>query len=765
MTRMSPKGPRSCGGRSHRIPKQLPGFAGMAGSRIPRSSHAPEQCLSAVGIRKEIPVLNAASVLASTPVGTGVAAVWLHLLAEMWALHVCRGNVVHRQSVVRRNGVKCHGFFTKHREEESCHVVGLEGAGGSSPELQRKAQSRNAGRKNGRKMWNRLMAAKRDVDGVVPAFSSVKGEKFKLVQENDDMKAYLSAIGPQTTVEHCNSILKLLAQSSDKKVLNFLEWMRNNGKLKQNAIAYTIALQALIRKDDWFTVETLLQEMASLGKGIQPNIATFSMLMILYQKGGKLNEAEFTFNKMRSCKIRCLAAYSAMITIYTRNGLYDKAEGIIGIMDEDEVQPNLENWLVRINAYSQQGYGKVSNTDAVGHLFQSLQGLGLKPDETTYRSMIESFGRADNYKETTRQGMGMTMAYERASLLDDALEDLYLKLRASGITLDMVAYSIVVRMDMLRIYQRCGMLERLADVYYRILKSELTWDEAMYNCFLQKARNLLSMARKQGLADVRSYNTIIAAYGHTKDFGNMQSIVQQMQNAGYPVSLEAYNCMLDAYGKDDQLQEFNNVLKKMKQANYNTLIKVYGIAGMVEEAVDVVKEMRAKGIQPDRVTYINLISALQRNEQFLEAVKCISGIKNLVVAFVVFGFHCRGAAYCWVFIDHDFWKITDVVTQTLPPPEYLGLRQEFYQTPPPQQERLPPGRGTRRRRYHRNLAGKGRPFARWGGFGHLLGPNTVTAEPSADSSFTIRKPSPSSPFRAAPQPFCLAGILLSRLLH
>uniref|UniRef100_A0A1D1Z7T4 Pentatricopeptide repeat-containing protein At4g30825, chloroplastic n=1 Tax=Anthurium amnicola TaxID=1678845 RepID=A0A1D1Z7T4_9ARAE len=936
-------------------------------------------------------------------------------------LHVCRSNVVHGKSVMRRTGLRCFGLFIEHREEESSNgldsaispggilrsnsspfvklkhikVVGLEGPAGSYPvselveecksdegtdgasncnimvpknavshvvEIQKQVLSIDVGRKIGRKMWRRLVTAKREVPGDIPVSVHPKRARFKFVQEDSDLKAYLTAIGPQTTLEHCNSILKLLDQNSNEKALNFFAWMRSNGKLMQNVTAYIVALKVLVRREDWETVESLLQEMTYAGcelncqifnklilvcskrgivkmgsklfhmmldKGIQPNIATFGMLMTLYQKSGHLSEAEFAFNQMRSCKMRCVTAYSAMITIYTRVRQYDKSEGIIGIMDKDEVRPNLENWLVRINTYSQQGklgkaksilnsmresgtspnivayntlitgYGKISDTDAARRLFQRLRGLGLAPDETTYRSMIEGYGRADNYVEAKRyyeelkrlgfhpsssnfytminlqarhgdengsvqtlkdmrllgcqyssilttllQAYGrvgrvhkipfvlkssfyeniladqtscaiLVMAYVQSSLLDDALgvlrerkwkdyayednlyhlsicsckeasnyenaiiifkqmlelnkdpnlhimssmidiygcmgrfqeaEDLYLKLKASGITLDMVAYSILVRMyvkagslkdacsvldmmekqkditpdtflyrDMLRIYQRCGMLEKLAEVYYRMLKSGLTWDEAMYNCvinccahalpvdevsrlfdemlqhgytastitlnamldifgkagLLKKARKLFSMARKQGLADVISYNTIIAAYGQTKNFTSMQSVVQQMQNAGYPVSLEAYNCMLDAYGKEGQLEKFNNVLKKMKEArcdpdhytyniliniygrkgwieevakvltelrgrglepdlySYNTLIKVFGIAGMVEEAVHIVKEMRTKGMQPDRMTYASLVSALQRNEAFLEAVKWSLWMKQM----------------------------------------------------------------------------------------------------------------------------------------
>ncbi|XP_058067736.1 pentatricopeptide repeat-containing protein At4g30825, chloroplastic [Magnolia sinica] len=842
-------------------------------------------------------------------------------------------------------------------------------------------KNENAGLRNNmprtsrRKLWKRFPGVKEAIQGQALRPNSGSKEQ-SLVQErngsssvsnvNDDgneLEAALSAIGPTSSVEHCNSILKRLERSSDEKTLNFFEWMRSNAKLKGNATAYNSVLRVLGRKEDWNAAEMLLQEMTAnidcelnsqvfntliyacykrglaewgtkwfhsmLENGVQPNVATYGMLMNLYQKGGKLSDAEFAFTHMRSCKLHCNAAYSAMITMYTRLGLYEKSEEIISILKEDEVQPNLENWLVQLNAYSQQGkleeaesvlklmqaagispniiayntlitgYGKVANMDATQRLFQNLENIGLEPDETTYRSLVEGFGRADNYKEAMwyykelkRSGfypnssnfytminlqakhkdeegaiqtlkdmrvMGcqyssilssLLQAYERVGkmdkvlfilkasfyqnilldqtscsilamacvqhgLLDDALqvlhdkqwtdpiyednlyhlmicsckeagrhenaikiftqmpksstnpnlhitctmidiyssmdqfndaENLYLKLKSSGIVLDMIAYSIVVRMyikgrslkdacsvldamekqknivpdtflfrDMLRIYQQCGMLEKLSDVYYQILKSGSTWDEEMYNCVInccghalpvdevsrlfnemirrgfsantitfnvmldvygkarlfKKLRKVLWMAKRQGLVDAITFNTVIAAYGQNKDYKNMKSTFRHMRFSGFPVSLEAYNSMLDAYGKGDRFKAFNGVLQKMKEAScvsdhytyniminiyarkgwieevagvlaelrerglepdlwsYNTLIKAYGIAGMVEEAVNIVKEMRAKGIEPDQVTYINLITALQKNNNFLEAVKWSLWMKQL----------------------------------------------------------------------------------------------------------------------------------------
>ncbi|CAM0951426.1 unnamed protein product [Alopecurus aequalis] len=814
------------------------------------------------------------------------------------------------------------------------------------------------GRSKGGKPWRRVpTSGDKPARHGAPRRAPVrKDPQVRRVLVNDDgVTAILSGVSPQSSIEECNSVLIRLEKHSDVKALDFFVWMKANGKLERNADAYHLALQAIAWKEDWRRAELLLHEMVAvsgcrlearafngliyvcakrrlvdrgtkwfhmmLEREVLPNVSTVGMLMGLYQKTGNLPEAEFTFAKMRECNVKCVNAYSAMITLYTRSSLFARAEEVIVLMKDDGVIANRENWLVRLNAYSQQGkmeeaklvlqsmvdegvtpnvvayntvitgYGKASDIQKAKEVFNSLESAGLAPDETTYRSMVEGFGRADKYSEAIlyyrklkrsgfqpnasnfytminliarhddNEGAAEVLRDMRAagcqcssivtilvraygtvekmhkvqpilqscfykkilydatscsilvtalvqnSLLEEALsvlrekkwkdsdfednlyhilicsykeagsyedavriynempkshthpnlriscsmidvfstmerftdaETLYLELKASACVLDMIAYSVIVRMynkagrpedacsvledmekqvdivpdkylflDMLRIYQKCGQFEKLTDAYYWILKSEVECDEAMYNCIINccgpaipvdelsrifdemiqlghlantvtlnvlldiygkaglfnRAEKVLNMARKHGLADTISYNTIISAYSQSGDFRSMNYFVQKMQDAGFPVSLEAYNCMLNAYGKSGQLEEFSAVLQQMRRAkcdfdhytyniminiygrkgwiegiayvlselksrgvepdlySYNTLIKAYGIAGMPEDAVKLMQEMRIKGINADRVTYTNLIAALQRNENFLEAVK------------------------------------------------------------------------------------------------------------------------------------------------
>ncbi|OMP09199.1 hypothetical protein COLO4_05707 [Corchorus olitorius] len=757
--------------------------------------------------------------------------------------------------------------------------------------------------------------------------TAIERENF-FVHDNGGLDVNYSLIKPDLKLAHCNSILKRLERSNDGNALRFFEWMRSNGKLEGNLTAYRLVLRVLGRREDWDAAEMVVRQANSdsncelnvqifntiiyvcskkglvelgakwfrmmLEYGVRPDVATFGMLMGLYQKGWNAKEAEFAFSQMRDSGIICQSAYSAMITIYTRSSLYDKAEEIIGFMRKDEVILNLENWLVMLNAYSQQGkleeaeqvlvsmqeagfspnivayntlitgYGKSSNMDAAQRVFLLIRQVGLEPDETTYRSMIEGWGRAENYREagwyykelkqlgfkpnssnlytlinlqakhgdedgairtiddmlkmrcqqssilgTVLQAYEragridkvpliltgslyqdvlndqtscsiLVMAYVKNGLVDDAMkvleskkwkdpafqdnlyhllicsckesgdldnaikifsqipnadnkpnlhitctmidiysamgcfseaETLYLKLKSSKNALDMIGFSIVVRMyvkagslkeacsvlqmienqkdivpdiylfrDMLRIYQKCNMQDKLAELYYRILKSGVTWDQEMYNCVInccaralpvdelskifdrmlqrrfspntitfnvmldvygkaklfKKVKKLFWMAKTRGMVDVISYNTIIAAYGQNKDFKNMLSSVQEMQFNGFSVSLEAYNCMLDAYGKEGQMENFRSVLRKMKELNcasdhytYNIMINIYGEQKWIDEVAAVLAELKECGLGPDLCSYNTLIKAYGIAGMVEDAVSVIKEMREI----------------------------------------------------------------------------------------------------------------------------------------
>ncbi|BBH08637.1 cyclin-dependent kinase-activating kinase assembly factor-related / CDK-activating kinase assembly factor-related protein [Prunus dulcis] len=156
-------------------------------------------------------------------------------------------------------------------------------------------------------------------------------ELENLFVNDGELDVDYSVIGSDLSLEHCNDILKRLERCSDVKTLRFFEWMRSNGKLERNVSAFNLVLRVMGRREDWDGAEKLVQEViADLGcelnyqvfntliyaccklgrlelggkwfrmmleHEVQPNIATFGMLMVLYQKGWNVEEQSLLFFK------------------------------------------------------------------------------------------------------------------------------------------------------------------------------------------------------------------------------------------------------------------------------------------------------------------------------------------------------------------------------------------------------------------------------------------------------------------------------------
>lgn len=249
---------------------------------------------------------------------------------------------------------------------------------------------------------------------------------------------------------------------SPKKVLEVFEWLRESGKSRGNIYAYNIVYKILGARQEWSRIDELLGSMEQdscvpdeytfntlimsaskaesvdnatnyfrlmLEKAVAPTKMTYSMMMLLYQKFGKVREAEVVFSHMLQSGVQVVTAYSAMIATYTRDGCYKKAEKIMKDMEDSEIAPDRDNWLKQLNAFGQQGkleeaaqiketveklgislgvvgynalitaYGKAGQYDRVLSLVEEMKAKDLEPDEVTYSCMIGACGRAGKLKD------------------------------------------------------------------------------------------------------------------------------------------------------------------------------------------------------------------------------------------------------------------------------------------------------------------------------------------------------------------------------
>ncbi|KAI4377273.1 hypothetical protein MLD38_014933 [Melastoma candidum] len=509
-------------------------------------------------------------------------------------------------------------------------------------------------------------------------------------------------IRPSLGVEECNAILRRLEKDSDARALRFFEWMRCNGKLRGNVVAYSLVLRVFSRREDWDVAEKLIQEMRCdphcelnyrvfntliytcskkgrvemgmkwfrmmLENEVEPNVATFGMLATLCQKRWKVEDGEFLFCEMRKMGIKCHSAYSAMITIYTRMKLFDKAEEVIGIMRGDNVMPTLETWLVMLNAYCQQGkldvaekilvrmkeagvplnivayntlitgYGRVSNMEAAQRIFENLADAGLEPDETTYRSMIEGWGRADGYHEATwyyKQLKELGMRPNSSNLFtlinvqakygsdDDAAEiiDDMLNLGCQ--------HSSIISV-LLQAYERAGRIVRVpfllkGSFYQKVLANQASCSTLVMayveNGLVAEAiRVLLEKHWRDQAFEDNLYHLLICSCKELGRFEDAIKLYKSMPNLDSKLNIHIASTMIDIYSITGQLSSGEELYTRLKSSKvsldlvaFSVVIRMYMKAGYLESARDVIETMdRQENVVPDVFLIRDMLRIYQR---------------------------------------------------------------------------------------------------------------------------------------------------------
>ncbi|KAF2310447.1 hypothetical protein GH714_010536 [Hevea brasiliensis] len=162
--------------------------------------------------------------------------------------------------------------------------------------------------------------------------NSSREEREEFFVHDTELDVNYSVIHSNLSLEQCNFILKKLERCScESKTLRFFEWMKSNGKLEENLDAYNAILRVLGSREDWDFAERMIREVSGsfgtaldfrvfntliyvcskrglmelggkwfrmmLELGVQPNMATFGMLMGLFQKGWNVEEQNLCFPK------------------------------------------------------------------------------------------------------------------------------------------------------------------------------------------------------------------------------------------------------------------------------------------------------------------------------------------------------------------------------------------------------------------------------------------------------------------------------------
>ncbi|CAI8591584.1 unnamed protein product [Vicia faba] len=365
-------------------------------------------------------------------------------------------------------------------------------------------------------------------------------------------------------------------------------------------------------------------------------VADWNLMISGYWKCGDEDEATKLFYLMG--EQRNVITWTTMITGYAKNNNLKTARMYFDKMPER----NVVSWNAILSGYAQGG----APQETVRLFHEMLSDGNVEPDETTWVTVISSC----------------------SSLSDPCLSESIVRKLDNRIS---VRSNYFVKTTLLDMYAKCGNLEAAHEIFEQLgvykYRSSVPWN-AMISAYARVGD--LSLARhlfeKMPHRDTISWNSMIAGYtqngesfmaiklfekmissedskpdevtmvsvfsacGHLGELSLGHWALSVLKENHIRISISGYNSLIYMYSRCGSMEDATLIFQEMVTrdlVSYNTLISGFAEHGQGLESIKLLSKMKKDGIEPDRITYIAILTACSHAGLLEEGQKVFESIK------------------------------------------------------------------------------------------------------------------------------------------
>ncbi|XP_018498716.2 pentatricopeptide repeat-containing protein At3g62890-like [Pyrus x bretschneideri] len=266
--------------------------------------------------------------------------------------------------------------------------------------------------------------------------------------------------------------------------------------------------------------------------GIETYVNLQNAFIHMYSSCGEIMAAQKLFNAAYNLD---QISWNSMISGYLKCGLVEDARTLFDSMPEKDIV----SWSAMISGYAQQD--RFSETLA---LFQEMQLLGIRPDETTLVSVVSA-------------------CTQLAAL--DLGQWIHAYIRKNGLKINVFLGTTLINM-----YMKCGCVENALEVFEGTSeKGVSSWNALILglamNGLVEKSLETFSEMKKCGVAP--NEITFMGVLGACRHMGlvdegrrHFDSMVQEHK---IERNVKHYGCMVDLLGRAGMLKEAEELIESM----------------------------------------------------------------------------------------------------------------------------------------------------------------------------------------------------------
>ncbi|KAJ7528258.1 hypothetical protein O6H91_16G091900 [Diphasiastrum complanatum] len=355
-----------------------------------------------------------------------------------------------------------------------------------------------------------------------------------------------------------------------------------DGMPERNVVTWTAMIGAYSRHGHTKEALQLFQQMQQ--RGIRPNKITFLSILNACRCNSDLGEGRSIHRSVSENGLESDTLIgTALVTMYSRCGsLKDSRELFDKTKERDVV-----SWNAMIAAYVQNG-----NCWAALSLFHEMQAEGVKESKLTYATLLKACGLIPS--------------------LSDG------KLIHSHIIQSKYRGDLMVNNAVLNMYSRCGSLADACEVFDSMKERDLVTWNTMAGAYAQQenasvALEFVELMEQQGLKPDRiTWLSILDACCGPNLLAKGKLIHGRIVESGHHLDVAVANSVMSMYARCGSLELAQTVFGSMSfpdLISWNTLIQAFAQYGRSKEALELFEQMQQEGLKPNKITFLNCLSA------------------------------------------------------------------------------------------------------------------------------------------------------------
>ncbi|GJN18765.1 hypothetical protein PR202_gb05962 [Eleusine coracana subsp. coracana] len=406
-----------------------------------------------------------------------------------------------------------------------------------------------------------------------------------------------------TTLAHArqfSEMERLFASMPDRDVVSYNALMAGfsgGGSPERAAGAYRRLLQEENVRPSRITMSSLVMVASSLGDralgrqvhchilqlGFGAYAFVGSPLVDMYAKLGLIRDSKRVFDEL---EFKNVVMYNTMITGLLRCKMVHEARDLFELMMERDPI----TWTTMVTGLTQNGL----ESEALD-VFRRMRAGGVTIDQYTFGSILTACSARSAFEQGKQiHAYIIRTSYDDNIFVGSALVDMYSKCRAirwaETVFRRMACRNIISWTAMIVGYGQNGCSEEAVRVFSDMQRDGIKPDDFTLGSVISSCANLAS------LEEGAQFHCLALV-------------------SGLMPYITVSNALVTLYGKCGNIEDAHKLFDEMSshdQVSWTALVSGYAQFGKAKETIDLFEKMLAKGVKPDGVTFIGVLSACSR---------------------------------------------------------------------------------------------------------------------------------------------------------